>query len=104
MPPGARYLLQGLWTAALLVLLASFLEPFVGRMLPRGPVGSWIVGAARVWLVASFFAFFAFQSVEVVGWISRVAGKALAQRSAFDPSRRELFRYAAYMAGSLPFL
>jgi uncharacterized protein len=104
MPPAARYALQGLWIAAVLVLLASLLEPFVGRVLPRGTVGSWIVGGARVWLLASFFAFFAFQSVQGVGWISRVAHAALSPRAAFDPSRRDLFRYVAYMAGTLPFL
>ena len=104
MPASARYLLQGLWVAAVLVLLASFLEPFVGRMLPPGPIGTWLVGGARVWLLASFFAFFAFQSVEVVGWISRAAHGAVSPRLAFDPARRDLFRYAAYMAGTLPFL
>ena len=104
MPASARYLLQGLWVAAVLVLLVSFLEPFVGRMLPRGPVGTWLVGGARVWLLASFFAFFAFQSVEVIGWISRAAHSAFSPRVGFDPARRDLFRYAAYMAGTLPFL
>jgi uncharacterized protein len=104
MPASARYLLQGLWVAAVLVLLASFLEPFVGRMLPRGPVGTWLVGGARVWLLASFFAFFAFQSVQVVGWVSRAAHGVFSPRVAFDPARRDLFRYAAYMAGTLPFL
>jgi predicted MPP superfamily phosphohydrolase len=102
---GTRHLLQGLWIAAAVVLLSSFLEPWLGRIWPRGAVGSSLVAISRVWLVASFFAFFAFQSVEVVGWISRTAaGHFSSQRAALDPGRRDLFRYLAYLAGTLPFL
>ena len=102
MPASARYVLQGLWVLAVLVLIGSFLEPFVGRLLPRGALSIWLVGAARVWFLASFFAFFAFQSVQIAGWISRAAHSVFS--SHFDPARRDLFRYAAYMAGTLPFL
>lgn len=96
------YLLRGLWIAAVVVMLATFLEPFFGRLVPRGPIGTWLTGGARVWLVASVFAFLAYQSVELVGWISHAA--AGTERAAFDPGRRDAFRYIAYAAGSLPLL
>ena len=99
--PG-RYLLQGIWIAALLVMLATFFEPFFGRLVPKGPFGTWLTGGARVWLVASVFAFLAYQSVELVGWISHAASGT--HRAAFDSGRRDAFRYLAYAAGSLPLL
>jgi hypothetical protein len=102
--PGLRHTLQGVWVVALLVLLAAFLEPFSGHIIPREGFGSWLVGIARVWLVASVFAFIAFQAVNLVGWVSHTAQTRLAGGQTFDPARRNLFRYAAYLAGSLPFL
>ena len=100
-----RHALQALWVAAIVLFLSSFLEPLFGRIWPRGAIGSSLVAISRVWLVASFFAFFTFQSVEIVGWISRAAGGFFSsQRAALDPGRRDLFRYVAYLAGILPFL
>ncbi len=100
-----RHALQGLWMVAILLLLSSLFEPLFGRLLPRGGIGSSLVALSRVWLVASFFAFFTFQSVEVLGWISRVVGGiSSSQRAALDPGRRDFFRYVAYLAGTLPFL
>jgi hypothetical protein len=102
---GTRHSLQVLWIGAMVLFLSSFLEPLFGRIWPRGSVGSSLVAVSRVWLVASFFAFFAFQSVEIVGWISRAASGLLStQRAASDPGRRDFFRYLAYLAGTLPFL
>jgi uncharacterized protein len=102
---GSRRLLQGLWAAGMVLLLSSLLEPLFGRIWPRGEFGSALVAISRVWLVASFFGFFAFQSVEIAGWISRTAGGYFsAQRVALDPGRRDFFRYPAYIAGTLPFL
>jgi len=97
-----RYLFQGLWGASVIVMLATFLEPFFGRLIPKGPFGTWLTGGARVWLVASVFAFLAYQSVELVGWISHAASGT--NRAAFDPGRRDAFRYLAYVAGSLPLI
>ena len=99
----ARLILQILWLASALVVLANFLEPFFGRLLPRGGLGSLLIASSRVWLVASFFGFFAFQLVQGAGWISRLTAGMLSPGPA-DPARRDFFRYAAYMAGSLPFL
>lgn len=102
---GSRHLLQGLWAIAMVLFLSSFLEPLFGRIWPRGDVGNLLVAISRVWLVASFFGFFAFQSVEIAGWISRTAGGFFStQRAVLDPGRRDFFRYLAYVAGTLPFL
>ena len=64
-----------------------------------------------MWLVASFFAFLAVKSVGGVEWITNLVESlrhgstaANVDHSGFDASRRTLFRYAAYLAGSLPFL
>ncbi|HKD02585.1 MAG TPA: metallophosphoesterase [Terriglobales bacterium] len=102
---GARHALQGLWTLAAVLLLSSLLESFLGRIWPRGGIGSSLVAISRVWLVASFFAFFTFQTVKAVGWIAHTGGGAFSsQTSAVDPGRRDFFRYFAYLAGTMPFL
>ena len=99
-----RLLLQGAWVVAAVVLLSSLLEPLLGRLWPRNEIGSLLVALSRVWLVASFFAFFTFYAVEVVGWISHGARAVFStQRASLDPSRRDFFRYLAYLAGTLPF-
>ena len=98
-----RFTLQSIWIIAALALVAAFLDPFFGHILPAGRTRTWITGISRVWLVASLFGFLAFQLVAILGWSSKAAAFALAGRR-FDPSRRDLFRYAAYFAGSLPFV
>jgi uncharacterized protein len=103
--PVLRNALQVVWFAALLLLLAAFLDPMLGHFLPRAGGGRWIIAGARIWLVASFFAFFAVKFVVIVGWISSGASGLLSSAQAgLNPSRRQFFRYAAYLAGSLPFL
>jgi hypothetical protein len=99
---GTRHALEGLWVVAIVLLLSSLLEPLFGRIWPRSGLGSSLVALSRVWLVASFFAFFTFQSVEVVGWISHAMSSP--QQAALNPGRRDFFRYFAYLAGTLPFL
>lgn len=101
---GTRHVLEGLLLVAVVVLLSSLLEPFLGRIWPRTRMGSLLVAVSRVWLVASFFAFFAFQAVEGAGWISRAAGGIFSSQTGLDPGRRDFFRYAAYLAGTMPFL
>jgi uncharacterized protein len=103
--PVLRNALQILWFAALLVLVATFLDPMLGHFLPRTAGGKWVIAVARIWLVASLFAFLAVKSVWLVGWVSRFGTKSLAAKYAgFDPARRSFFRYATYLAGGLPFV
>jgi len=104
--PGVRYTLQILWIAGLALVLSNFLGPFIGRLLPRGPFGAWLIGASRVWLVASIFGFFTYQAVSGLGWVSKAATPTAvtSQHGGFDPARRSFFRYAALLAGGLPFV
>jgi len=103
--PLARHQLQSLWFAGLALVLSNFLGPLVGRLLPRGPMGTWLVGASRIWLVASVAGFLTFQIVAGVGWISRTTLASLSSHTqSFNPARRDFFRYAAYLAGGLPFV
>jgi predicted MPP superfamily phosphohydrolase len=101
--PVGRHLLQGVWILCLILLGGTFFNHFLRRLFSPG-LGAWTIGIARVWLVASFFAFFALQLVLFAGWSSRRLGRALLPRQArFEPARRNFFRYAAYLAGCLPF-
>src|SRR5947208_16918633 len=97
--------LQILWCVALLTILAGFLDPMLGHALSKIAGGEWITAATRIWLVASFFGFFAVKLVGIIGWISGAGATLLSSKqTGFDPARRNFFRYAAYLAGSLPFV
>jgi predicted MPP superfamily phosphohydrolase len=101
--PRARQLLQGIWILSLVLLVGTFFNPLFHRLFSVG-LGGWTIGIARVWLLASFFAFFALQLIFFAGWSSRRLVRAYFPRQArFEPARRNFFRYAAYLAGGLPF-
>jgi uncharacterized protein len=100
--PAPRILLQVSWFAALFMLVATFL-PATNRFLARIEGGKWIDGAMRIWLVASLFAFLLIKLVGLVGWSFSHISPSSASASV-DPSRRNFFRYAAYLAGGLPFV
>jgi len=103
--PALRHTLQGVWWMALLVLLAGFLDPFLGHILPRRGLGSWVIAISRLWLVASLFAFLAYQLVGFFGWTSGLAAKLMSSRpEPVNSGRRDFFRYAAYLAGAVPLL
>ena len=73
-----RHTLQGIWWTALLVLLAGFLDPFLGHILPRRGPFSWVIALSRLWVVASLFAFLAYELVGFFGWMSGLAAKLVA--------------------------
>ena len=98
--PGLRSTLQVTWVAALIVFVVAFFDPLFGHILSKVGGGKWIIAAARVWLVASIFAFLAIQLVHGVGWIyGLIASGAPAP---VNESRRNFFRYAGYIAGGIP--
>ena len=100
-----RHGFQAAWWVAFALLLASFLDPFLGHLFPRRGPGSWIIAISRVWLVASLFAFLAYELVSLFGWGSSLAARLISSRPAeIDPGRRDFFRYAAYLAGAIPLL
>jgi uncharacterized protein len=104
--PGLRALLQGLWIVAALVVLATALDMLRVRILPRRAFGPWGRAIARLWLIASCLSFLAITAVGSLEWFSRPAMAALpvAQWARVEPARHTVFRYAAWLAGGLPFL
>jgi len=104
--PGPRYLLQSLWMAAVLVVLATVLDLLVGPVIHRRGLGPWGRALSRLWLIASCIGYLAVTAVGGVEWLSQLAIAALpaAPRERLEPARRTVFRQAAYLAGSLPVL
>jgi predicted MPP superfamily phosphohydrolase len=99
-----RRTLQILWSLALLVVVVSFLHPFVGRFLPLEGFSRFF-SIGRTWLIVSVFGFLVFEFVIGVGWLFHsMAGLFTHDRSGFQAERRTFLRYAAYLAGSIPFL
>jgi uncharacterized protein len=93
------------------VLLATLLDPMLGRSISRLNVGAFHLGKtlttfARLWLVASVFGFLAVESVGAIEWVTNVAARLRpgAAAGGFSPSRRTFFQYAAVVAGGFPFL
>ena len=93
------------------ILLATLLDPLLGRGVSRLTVGEFHLGKtlttfARLWLVASVFAFLAVESVGAIEWVTNIAARLRpgAMAGGFSPSRRTFFQYAAVVAGSFPFL
>jgi predicted MPP superfamily phosphohydrolase len=101
-----RALLRGLWIVAALVVLAAALDMLRVRVLPGWAFGPWERAVARLWLIASCLGFLAVTVVGSLEWLSRSAMAALpvAQATRIEPARHTVFRYAAYLAGGLPFL
>jgi uncharacterized protein len=104
--PAPRALLQGLWIVAALVVLAAGLELLGLGVIPRRVLGPWGRAVARLWLIAAGLGFLAVTVVGGIEWLSRPVTAVLpvAQQARVEPARRAAFRYAAYLAGSLPLL
>ena len=99
-------------------LLATLLDPLLGHGISRLGFGGFnfdslnlgktLVTFARLWLVASVFAFVAVKSVGAIEWMTNGAARLLRHSGAvageFNPSRRTFFQYAAVLAGGFPFL
>ena len=101
--PEPRYLLQSLWMA---VVLAAVLDLLVGSVLPGRDLWPWGRALSRLWLIASCVGYVGVTAVGGIEWLSRPAIAALpaAQQARVEPMRGTIFRYAAYLAGSLPVL
>ncbi len=90
-------------------MLAAMLDPLLGHAVTRTNIGSFSLGKslatfARIWLMASFFAFIAVQVVGGIEWLTNLASSHSASAGGFSHSRRTFFRYASLFAGSVPFL
>ncbi len=89
-----------------IALLASLLDPLLGRFVSRLSFGKSLITFSSLWLIASFFGFLAIESVGAIEWVTNVAAhlRPGAVAGDFNPSRRAFFQYAAIFAGSVPFL
>jgi uncharacterized protein len=104
--PGPRYVLQGLWVTAGLVVLAAGLDLLGVRVVPRRAQRPWGRAVARIWLIASCIGFLAVIAVGGIEWLSRPVMAILptVQQARIEPARRAVFRYATYLAGGFPLL
>ena len=87
------------------LLLLSLLNPLFGRFLSRVDGGKTVLTLASLWLITSVFAFLAVKSVGGIEWMTNAVARLRTGAAAeFNPSRRTFFQYAAYLAGSIPFV
>jgi uncharacterized protein len=96
--------------ALALAVFAAVFDPMFGHLVSRLG-GKNLITFSRLWVIASFFAFLLVQSVGALEWMTETVANlrrgraaAVSDDSGVDSSRRTLFRYAAYVAGSLPFV
>jgi predicted MPP superfamily phosphohydrolase len=103
---GPRHLLQALWLAAGLLVLATVFDLLVGPVIPRRGLGPWGLAVSRLWLIASCIGYLAVTAVGSTEWLSQPAIAALpaVPREGLELARSTVFRYATYLAGSLPVL
>ena len=111
-----RFGLDAVLIALAVIVFVSTFDSLFGHVVSRLSFGRSLITFSRLWLIASFFAFIAVQAVGGVEWVTdgvarlrRGTGVAIGDGSnrgpsGFDASRRTLFRYAAYLVGSLPFV
>jgi predicted MPP superfamily phosphohydrolase len=100
--------------AAAVALFAALFDSLLGHVVSRVPFGKSLITVSRLWVAASLFALIAVKSVGGIEWVTDAVanlrrGVAInahgeGGESGFDASRRALFGYAAFLAGSLPFL
>ena len=75
--PAWRHLFQGLWIAAILLLLTASLAPISSHWFPHRDLAHWMISVSRLWLLAFFLAFQAVTSVEFMDRLSRRAMLAI---------------------------
>ena len=97
--------------AAAVALFAALFDSLLGHVVSRAPFGKGLITVSRLWVVASLFALIAVKSVDGMAWVTAAISNLrhgatinAHGESGFDASRRTLFRYAAFLAGSVPFL
>lgn len=96
-------ILLGVAAAWLIVVLADR----IGHFLPRQGPWLWMVTAAHLWLLPSFFAFLLVKVVHAAEWVWVMLSRSRksvskADGAAVDLARRSFFRYAAAIAGAIP--
>jgi predicted MPP superfamily phosphohydrolase len=104
--PAWRIGLHAVLIVVAVALVASLLDPLLGRTVSRLTIGRSLITFSSLWLIASFFGFLAVQSVGGIEYVTNLVARLRpgAVAGAFSPSRRAFFQYAAMFAGSVPFL
>jgi predicted MPP superfamily phosphohydrolase len=86
-------------------VFVAFGDPLLGHVVSRSGLGKDLITLTRLWVIASLFALIAVESVGAIELITNAAARLRwGTTLEFDPSRRTFFRYAATLAGSVPFL
>lgn len=101
-----RFGLQAGLIALAIAIFASLLDPLLGHAVSRLGFGKTLITFSRLWVMTSFFALIAVESVGAIEWVTNAVARLRSGAAAleFDPSRRTFFQYAASLAGSLPFI
>lgn len=102
--PQLRRVMQVVWAIALALVIVSFFYPFFRRFISVGSF-SRVFSFGWTWLVVAVFGFLVFELVIGLGWAGHGAAALITRNhDGFKPERRNFLRYAAYLAGSIPFL
>lgn len=103
--PQVRRFLRGVWCLAAGFVGMTFIDSVFG-LLPRSGAWADLLVAAKFWLAISLFGYLGVKLVHSLEWGLKRTLRAGASHPAekLDKERREFFKYAAYAAGSLPFL
>lgn len=87
-------------------VFAALLDPLLGHAVSRVSFGKALITFSRLWVMTSFFALIAVESVGAIEWAANAVERLRPGSAAleFNPSRRTFFQYAACLAGSVPFV
>jgi uncharacterized protein len=105
-PRAWRWIVRASLVLAGIAMVAVLSDRIFRKFLPAN-LSSWIAPPVQLWVFTSTFTYFCRQIVVAIAWISRriarqfVAGE---ERGPSDPARRSVLRYAASLAGSVPFI
>lgn len=102
--PGWKRASKVLWFAAVLLVLASFLDPMLGHFIPRRGLGMGLIAVGRLWLGGSLFAALFIAGAALLEFLSRPVTQLAPATRSFDPARRSFFRYLARVTSAIPFV
>lgn len=105
----ARIAFQSAWFAAVFVVFLGVLDWALRghHLLPRDGRMAWFASFVRLWLTTSLLALVAIETVRLIKNLyshSVPATGSADRQTGVNRSRRNFFRYATCLAGSLPFV
>lgn len=103
--PWVKAFLGGILLSALLMVTATVFDMYFWRFLPHHYLSNWIFAGCKLWLMASILGYVSLKLIWAAERVSRLVMVIPSRRvRRFDPARRDFLRYAAFLAGSAPFL